>query len=153
MQGGDLPGHFIRTELGCNGAYKAAGASKKGDRDPVLPGGVSVPRLRSPRMVLPSGHGKGSEEGMSCEKFDPKCPHCRPVILDPKTNQVLPSDHPVMVAVNEVWASMSVDEQESFWKFTVKNSRAPKDIEVIMRMNKALAQKLEPNVEVEPARA
>ncbi len=65
---------------------------------------------------------------MTCEKFDPNCEGCRPAILDATTQQVLPKEHPVMVLMNEVWDSATHEEQEAYWKVTVKNSRDSKDL-------------------------
>jgi len=69
---------------------------------------------------------------MSCEKFDPQCPGCRPAIIDPRTGKVLPADDPVMEIVNRVWEASPIEDQEAFWRVTVKNSRNQGDI---ARMN------------------
>lgn len=75
---------------------------------------------------------------MSCEKFDPKCSGCRPAIIDPRTNNVLPADDPVMEIINRVWDDSSLEDQEAFWRVTVKNSRDPSDLDrmqtLILRM-------------------
>ena len=65
---------------------------------------------------------------MDRHKFDPKCPGCRPAVLDPKTGKVLPPNDPVMVAVNTVWDSSSLEEQEAYHRVMVYNSRDPKDL-------------------------
>jgi hypothetical protein len=64
---------------------------------------------------------------MSCDKFDPNCSGCRPAILN-LNGKVLPADDPFMVIVNNVWDESPPDEQEAFWRVTVKNSRDPNDL-------------------------
>ncbi len=72
---------------------------------------------------------------MACEIFDPKCPGCRPVILNPKTGQVLEDTDPVMQVVNRVFDAASREEQEAFFRVTVKNSRDPLDLELLKGMS------------------
>ncbi len=62
---------------------------------------------------------------MSCEKFDPACPSCRPVLLDPETGRPLPEDHPAVTALSRVWNAAPFEEQEAFWHCTVKSSQDP----------------------------
>jgi hypothetical protein len=76
---------------------------------------------------------------MSHHAFDPECPDCRPVIIDPSTGQVLPPEHPVMVAVNKVWEASTFEDREAFHRVTVLNSRAPDDLQ---RMQ-AMAERIE----------
>ena len=76
---------------------------------------------------------------MSQHKFDPKCSHCRPAVLDPSTGRVLPPDHPVMKTVNAVWDASSLEDQEAFHRVTVKNSRDPDDL----RRMQAMAERIE----------
>lgn len=75
---------------------------------------------------------------MSYHKFDPKCPDCRPVIIDPKTGEVLSSNHPMMIAINSVWDSSSFEDQEAFHKVTVKNSRDPDDLNRMEKMSERI---------------
>lgn len=67
---------------------------------------------------------------MTCDKFDPKCPGCRPVIFDPRTQRNFPADDPTMVAVNEVWDASPWEEQEACWRIWVKNGRDPADMKL-----------------------
>lgn len=71
---------------------------------------------------------------MSCEKFDPNCQGCRPAIIDPRTGKVLPADDPVMEIVNRVWDASPLDEQEAFWRVTVKNSRNLRDLDLMQAL-------------------
>ncbi len=71
---------------------------------------------------------------MSCEKFDPKCPSCRPVIFDPRTGRALLPNDPMMITINSVWDASSVEDQAAFWRVTVKNSREAGDLERVQGM-------------------
>jgi hypothetical protein len=82
---------------------------------------------------------------VSRHAFDPLCPDCRPVILDPKTGRVLPSDDPVMKAVNQVWDAASREEQESFHRVTVHNGRDPMDLARLKALSERIAQAAEAN--------
>lgn len=75
---------------------------------------------------------------MSHHKFDPKCPDCRPVIIDPTTNQVLSPNHPMMIAMNSVWDSSPLEDQEAFHRVTVKNSRDPDDLDRMKKMSERI---------------
>lgn len=80
---------------------------------------------------------------MSILKHDDNCPGCRPVAFDPVKGEALPASHPVMAALNRVWAATSPGEREAFHRVTCLNSRAPSDLilcEAIMgRLKKATA--------------
>lgn len=65
---------------------------------------------------------------MTCEKFDPNCPGCRPAILDPRTGKPMPKDHPLVVNVNAVWDAAPREEQEACWRIWVNNGRDPEDL-------------------------
>jgi hypothetical protein len=75
---------------------------------------------------------------MSRHKFDPKCPDCRPTIIDPTTGHILSSNHPMMVALNSVWDSSSLEDQEAFHRVTVKNSRDPDDLNRMQKMSERI---------------
>ena len=76
---------------------------------------------------------------MSRHDFDPKCRDCRPVIMDPRTGQVMPETHPTMKIIDRVWDASPREDQEAFHRVTVKNSRDPNDM---MRMQ-ALMDRIE----------
>jgi hypothetical protein len=65
---------------------------------------------------------------MSRHKFDPQCPDCRPVIIDPNTGKVLPPTDPMMKAMNAVWDASPLEDQEAFYRVTVLNGRDPADL-------------------------
>jgi hypothetical protein len=75
---------------------------------------------------------------MSRHEFDPKCPDCRPTLLDPATGEVLPPDDPAMVTIQRVWDAAPREQQEAFHRVTVKNSRDPKDLALVQEFSKAL---------------
>jgi hypothetical protein len=75
---------------------------------------------------------------MSCERFDPNCRHCMPVMLDMETRKPLPDDHPLMLVLMRAWRAASRDEQEAFWRVTIKNSRDPSDLQLCRRILSAL---------------
>jgi hypothetical protein len=78
---------------------------------------------------------------MSCEKFDPQCPGCRPAIIDPRTGKILPADDPVMEIINRVWDASPREEQEAFWRVTVKNSRDPGDLDLMQALTSRMSAK------------
>jgi hypothetical protein len=82
---------------------------------------------------------------MSCETFDPKCPGCRPAILDPKTKEVLGDNHPVMKAVNEIWDASPLNEQEAYWRVTVRNSRDSNDLRLTSNIIDRIQRRMNSN--------
>lgn len=76
---------------------------------------------------------------MACEVFDPKCPGCRPTVVDPDTNQVLPPDNPIMQAINRVFDAASREEQEAFHSVTIKNSRDARDLELLEGLSRRIS--------------
>lgn len=68
---------------------------------------------------------------MSRHAFDPNCPDCRPVLMDAKTHQRLPDDHPANIALQKVWATAPREQQEAFHRITVLNGRDPADMELM----------------------
>jgi hypothetical protein len=79
---------------------------------------------------------------MSCEKFDPKCTDCRPAVIDAQTGQPFDANHPVVKAMNKVWDTSPLEEQEAYWRVMVKNSRDLDDI----RLMRKIASRLEARV-------
>ena len=76
---------------------------------------------------------------MSKHEFDPKCPDCRPILMNQRTGKVLPKDDPYMKTVDAVWDASSREEQEAFHRVTVKGSRDPGDLTLL----KALSERIE----------
>lgn len=79
-----------------------------------------------------------------CEKFDPKCPGCRPCILDVKTGMPLNQSDPVMIAVNNVWDSAPYEEQEAFYKVTALNDHSYNNMALVGKLNVKMAIAMEP---------
>jgi len=65
---------------------------------------------------------------MSRHAFDPNCPDCRPILLDPTTGVVLPEEHPAMKSLIAVWEASPREDQEAFHRVTVHNGRDPGDL-------------------------
>lgn len=82
---------------------------------------------------------------MTCEKFDPNCPGCRPAIYDPSTKQVMAQDHPMMVAVNAVWDAAPREEQEACWRIWVKNGRDQSDLRLASAFMEKVQERLTSN--------
>lgn len=79
---------------------------------------------------------------MSCNTFDPNCRGCRPGIINAQTGQVLPDTDPLMMIVNSVWDASTIEEQEAFWKVTVKNSRDPQDLSLAEALSARVQAKM-----------
>lgn len=75
---------------------------------------------------------------MSKEKFEPHCPGCKPVVMHPKLGK-LPDDHPLMQVVLGVYNRFTVAEKTSFHAIMVLNSRDPKDLVVLKKIQDAVA--------------
>jgi len=58
----------------------------------------------------------------------------RPVIVDQKTMQILPQDHPAMIRVNEVYDQLSLPEKQAWHRVTCLNSRDPIDLAICRHM-------------------
>lgn len=71
---------------------------------------------------------------MSCDAFDPSCPDCRPCLLDPETGKPLPEGHTAAAAVSRAWDAAPREEQEAFWRATVKSSKDPEDLKLVHRL-------------------
>jgi hypothetical protein len=72
---------------------------------------------------------------MSIAQFNDDCPGCRPAVLDPTTGHVLPPEHPVMVTVNSVWATTTLEERRAFHNVCCLNSRTPEDLKLVAGLN------------------
>jgi len=72
---------------------------------------------------------------LSRHEFNPNCPDCRPILLDPKTGKALPPEDPAMKAVNKAWDASPREEQEAFHRVTVKNSRDEKDLALLKKLS------------------
>ena len=68
---------------------------------------------------------------MSLAQFNDDCPGCRPAVLDPTTGSVLTPEHPVMVTINQVWATTTLEERRAFHNVCCLNSRAPDDLKLM----------------------
>jgi hypothetical protein len=71
---------------------------------------------------------------MSRDEYQEGCPGCRPVIVDQKTMQILPQDHPAMIRVNEVYDQLSLPEKQAWHRVTCLNSRDPIDLAICRHM-------------------
>jgi hypothetical protein len=80
---------------------------------------------------------------MSKEQFDDKCPGCRPVVLDLQTKQALSPEHPIMLAIAEVWKTTTLKEREAFHKFTCLNSRDPAVMTIVAGLNQRIQKALD----------
>jgi hypothetical protein len=56
------------------------------------------------------------------------CEGCRPAMLDVKTREVLPDDHPLMTIANKIYDALSPDERRAWHRFTCLNAR---DVEAL----------------------
>lgn len=77
-------------------------------------------------------------------EFDPSCEGCRPAMMDAKTGQKLPPDHPTMKVINELWDAAPRAEQEACFRVWVHNSRAPAD----MVLAQAFAERVQARLSV-----
>lgn len=66
--------------------------------------------------------------------FDPNCPGCRPALINPQSGMVYPADHPIAVTVNRVFDEATPEEQQAYYRVTVKNSRAPTDLDLLQNL-------------------
>lgn len=71
---------------------------------------------------------------MPCEKFDPSCPDCRPVLLDVKTGRPLPKSDPAAAAMDRAWDAAPYEQQEAFWLCTVRSSKDPRLLELVRQL-------------------
>lgn len=79
---------------------------------------------------------------MSIHKHEDDCPGCRPAVLDVKTGKPLPDDSEIMVVVNQVWETTTLEERQSFHRVTCQNCRDPKDVAVIQRITEQIQAKM-----------
>lgn len=68
---------------------------------------------------------------MTRQKYDDDCPGCRPTMINTETGEVFPPDSSQMKAVMEVWATLTIDEKQSFHRCCCLNSRDEKDLIVM----------------------
>lgn len=52
-------------------------------------------------------------------------------MLDPRTLECLPADHPAMAALIRAWARSTPQEREAFHRTTCLNSRTPEDLALV----------------------
>lgn len=71
---------------------------------------------------------------MSRVEFEGDCPGCEPVMMNPKTGEVFPKNHPNMVAMMKVWQATSLAEKQAFHRVCCLDSRAKKDLLVMNKI-------------------
>jgi hypothetical protein len=65
---------------------------------------------------------------VSFDKFEDNCEGCRPACINPETGEVLAEDDPVMIAINRVWESTTLEERKAFHDVCCLNSRNHADL-------------------------
>lgn len=60
---------------------------------------------------------------MRLHPYDPRCPHCIPILRDAKTREPYPKDSAEMVAILKVWNASSFAERAAFIAVTADHSR------------------------------
>jgi hypothetical protein len=68
---------------------------------------------------------------MSRRKYDPECPGCLPVIIDVKTGQVAPDDHPFMQPIIALWDQQDEATRKAWHAVTCLNSERPEDLRLV----------------------
>jgi hypothetical protein len=63
-------------------------------------------------------------------------------MIDAETGRVMDPSHPAMTIVNAIWESSTPDEQEAFWRVTVKNSREPDDVKKVLSITRRIQEGL-----------
>lgn len=76
-------------------------------------------------------------------EFDPNCEGCRPAMMDAKTGEKLPPNHPTMKVVNALWDASPREEQEACFRVWVHNSRAPSDMRLAGAFFQRVQEKLD----------
>lgn len=61
-------------------------------------------------------------------RYDPNCPHCIPVAIDPKTMRPLSMAGPEREEMLRVWWAQPFAVREAFIEVTVNNSTDPKHL-------------------------
>lgn len=59
--------------------------------------------------------------------YDPQCPHCIPALINVKTGEVYPEDHPLMVKILKYWHTTPFAQRAAFIAVTVDSSTDPSD--------------------------
>jgi hypothetical protein len=74
---------------------------------------------------------------MSREAFDDTCPGCRPVLLT-LNGQPLPADSKPMLALAEVWQSLSLKERQAFHDFCCLNQHTKENFSAMSKIAERL---------------
>lgn len=71
-------------------------------------------------------------------EFCDTCPGCRPAMVDTRTGEVVPADHPLMIATNWVWDhETTYAERKAFIDVTHHNKHGPEELRLAVSvMNK-----------------
>lgn len=81
---------------------------------------------------------------MPKHEFCDECPGCRPALLDVKTEKIMADDHPIMIAINDVWDyETSYGERKAFIDVTYHNSTNEEDKTSFLKIMKMFRSKLE----------
>ena len=81
---------------------------------------------------------------MPKHEFCDECPGCRPALLDVKTEKIMTDDHPIMIAINEIWDhNTSYEERKAFINVTYHNSRNEEDKALFHKVMDQFKVKLE----------
>ena len=68
---------------------------------------------------------------MSRRKYEPECRGCLPVIIDLKTGEVHPDDHPFMRPIIELWNQQNEATRKAWHAVTCLNSKRPEDLRLV----------------------
>ena len=71
---------------------------------------------------------------MTCKQFDPECPDCRPLAIDPRTGQQLPADHPATKILQQAFDSLPLQDKEAVWRVWVLSSETFEDRAATLRL-------------------
>ena len=81
---------------------------------------------------------------MSIKEFSDDCQGCKPAIIDIQTGRILPDTHPVMVAINKVWAELDLATKQAFHRVTCLNSRDERDLAAVKETARRFAAATNP---------
>jgi len=75
-------------------------------------------------------------------EYDENCEGCQPAMMDIKTGEVLPNDHPSMVIVLAHFKTLSLADRRAWHRVCVQSSQNEKDLDIARKISFDIAQAL-----------
>ena len=79
----------------------------------------------------------------SDHEYDDNCPGCQPCLANPTTGEMLPDDHPAIVAIRKAWREQTTLAERHAWhRVVMQGSKSPQDLAIANAVNEKMQKAL-----------